>query len=263
MSAAALLPASTRTALRRKPAAILFDWGHTLVNFPGILSDRAGHMACFARALDAAAAEASEWIRAVERERLAGAYERAAVRMVEASERTLREHRFEDRLAAAFAEAAPRETVPESLIAALAQRLATEIAAGATPIEHAAETLGALSATSRIGVVSNYPSTRAVIESLHRLGLAGHVHGVVVSEAVGWLKPDRRMFEAAFARFAVAPADVLFVGNDLVTDMRGARSAGCMTAWYAPHAAAADATADVDLHLPGLAALCAVLGGGC
>lgn len=53
----------------------------------------------------------------------------------------------------------------------------------------------------------------------------------VISSVVGWRKPAPPFFEAVSHQLNVLPEQVLFVGDDLINDVNGARRAGMQTAW--------------------------------
>lgn len=57
------------------------------------------------------------------------------------------------------------------------------------------------------------------------------VRFVLISEAVGAYKPDRRMFQQALDRLEVEPHEVLHVGDSDVDDVQGAKAAGLRAAW--------------------------------
>jgi FMN phosphatase YigB (HAD superfamily) len=68
-----------------------------------------------------------------------------------------------------------------------------------------------------------------------------------VSGEVGWAKPHPAIFAAALGRMDADPARTVFVGDNPVADMAGAKAAGMWTAWYAP-APARDKPAAADFH---------------
>lgn len=239
-------------------AAVLFDWGDTLIRFPGLLSQREAHLSCVDRAVGELARDGCPELAGLDREALLTAYAEVGVHLIERSERSGREHRFEQRLQGTL-ERIGADPAPET-IARLARAIAEIIAAQAELVEGAAAVLEALCGRMRLGLVSNYPSALTVHESLRRFELDRRLDTVVVSETVGWLKPHRRPFEQAFAATGTHPAEVLFVGNDLNADMRGARAAGCRTAWLAPEHRATERNGDVDIHLPRLCELPGHLG---
>lgn len=66
---------------------------------------------------------------------------------------------------------------------------------------------------------------------LARVGLDGLFAGSFSASRFGIGKPDARIFHAACAHLAVAPADVLHVGDDLMLDVNGALDAGLQAVW--------------------------------
>jgi len=63
-----------------------------------------------------------------------------------------------------------------------------------------------------------------------------------ISEEVGVIKPDARMFHHALAQLGIAPADygrVIMVGNNLERDIKGANALGIVSVWldWAPRRA--------------------------
>lgn len=57
---------------------------------------------------------------------------------------------------------------------------------------------------------------------------------LVISEEAGYAKPDPRIFESALRILRVAPAEVLFVGDSISSDMAAAAAAGMDFCWYNP-----------------------------
>ena len=58
---------------------------------------------------------------------------------------------------------------------------------------------------------------------------------VIISEEVGFAKPDRRIFDLAFAMLNdPAQKDVLIVGDSLSSDIAGGSGYGIDTCWYNP-----------------------------
>ena len=63
-------------------------------------------------------------------------------------------------------------------------------------------------------------------------GLAALTAFTIVSEEQGYAKPDPRIYQDAMSALGLeAPEQVLFVGDNPVTDIEGARSSGMQTAW--------------------------------
>ena len=76
----------------------------------------------------------------------------------------------------------------------------------------------------RLVVASNWDCS--LPEVLERVGLAPLVDDVVASAVVGAAKPDARLFKAALAAAGCSPAEALYAGDSLDTDVDGAQAAG-------------------------------------
>lgn len=66
---------------------------------------------------------------------------------------------------------------------------------------------------------------------LQRIGLDAFFTGAVSAGDHGAAKPDPGIFHEACRRLDCAPAQVLHIGDDPLTDVIGARDAGLRTAW--------------------------------
>lgn len=78
----------------------------------------------------------------------------------------------------------------------------------------------------RVGLLTNGPS-RAQRSKLETLGLTDAFDAVLVSGELAAGKPDRRAFEALLDGLDVGPESLVYVGNDVRADVRGATAAGC------------------------------------
>jgi putative hydrolase of the HAD superfamily len=76
----------------------------------------------------------------------------------------------------------------------------------------------------RLGLVTNGTSATQRAKLL-ALGIANLFDPVVISEEVGFRKPDVRVFELAIAGWGLPPESVLFVGDDPISDIQGAKAA--------------------------------------
>lgn len=95
-------------------------------------------------------------------------------------------------------------------------------------------------------------------ERLDRYGLGGYFDDVTTSEAVGYVKPDDRIYERAFEKARAAGVDPrrgVMIGDKYENDMQGASVHGLTTAAYG----AEDGPA-VDHRLSDLGELLDVLG---
>jgi putative hydrolase of the HAD superfamily len=73
-------------------------------------------------------------------------------------------------------------------------------------------------------VVSNWDCS--LPDVLDEVGLASLVDDVITSAAVGFAKPDPRIFQAGLAAAGCAPDEAMHVGDSIEHDVRGAEAAG-------------------------------------
>jgi putative hydrolase of the HAD superfamily len=90
------------------------------------------------------------------------------------------------------------------------------------------EVLDVLREQFPLAVVTDAQSAHARAE-LHKVGLLDYFHPIVVSGDHGFRKPDRRLFRLALDGMGVAAENAMYVGNDMRTDIVGARDAGMTT----------------------------------
>lgn len=241
----------SRTA---RPAAILFDWGETLISIPGMIHSAERHIACVRRLYveqrdDGGPSLADRC--GIPWEAFRRAYWDAAQGQIARSAETCREHSFEDRLAEALRRLGAPLVLEEPELAALVSRLGQHIVDDAAAVDGAIEVVPLLAEHYRLGVVSNYPSGPLVSRTLERFGMLQFFSTVVVSGDVGWRKPHPSVFREALSRLAAQPERVLFVGDDLRNDVKGPKSLGFRTAWFAPGSPPTD-DPDVDVQLDDL-----------
>ncbi len=94
-----------------------------------------------------------------------------------------------------------------------------------------ADLLDWLKGRYRLGVVSNFDYSPTVQRILQDAGILGRFESVIVSDAVGWRKPRRDIFEQALAEMGVTPGQCLFVGDRPDIDVAGAKGIGMGAAW--------------------------------
>jgi putative hydrolase of the HAD superfamily len=66
---------------------------------------------------------------------------------------------------------------------------------------------------------------------LQTIGLAHHFTVSVAAHQFGVAKPDPAIFLAACRELGVAPADAVYVGDDVLLDVQGAQRAGLRAVW--------------------------------
>ncbi|MEM1537442.1 MAG: HAD-IA family hydrolase [Candidatus Nezhaarchaeales archaeon] len=83
----------------------------------------------------------------------------------------------------------------------------------------------------KVGVVSNVSSDWAVNELVKRLNIARYLDVVITSAKVGYRKPHPTIFLEALKALAVTPREAVFVGDDPVSDVAGAKRVGMIAVW--------------------------------
>ncbi|MDX1649447.1 MAG: HAD family hydrolase [Myxococcota bacterium] len=130
------------------------------------------------------------------------------------------------------------------------------------PFPGALEALGAFRRRGlRLALLTNggAPAQRRKIA---RFGLAAHFDAVLVEGELGFGKPDRRVFERALRSLEVDAASAWMVGNDLASDVGGARAAGLHAVWVDARGTGlpADAAVRPDRIVRAVAELVEVIG---
>lgn len=124
----------------------------------------------------------------------------------------------------------PASCTPE-LITTLLETHRREMTKAAEFPAHHGPLLRRLAERFRLAVVSNFDYSPTAIGILETAGVAPLFEAIVVSDQVGWRKPRREIFDAAFRRLAIAPHEALFVGDRADLDVLGAHEAGMAVAW--------------------------------
>ena len=117
---------------------------------------------------------------------------------------------------------------PERSLEARLQRLRRGILQQVRPDPRLNALLERLGRSYRLGVVTN-GSTQSQRGKLRGLGIEQHFEPIVVSEEVGHRKPEFAIFRLALRGWELPHDEVLFVGDDSLKDIGGARGAGLRT----------------------------------
>ncbi len=101
-------------------------------------------------------------------------------------------------------------------------------------LDGAREVLDALAGTHTLAMLSNgYSSVQRA--RLINFDLSQYFTTIVISDEIGFAKPDGRFFTHALDEAGGPPIDsVLMVGDNLRSDIAGATAAGLATCWYNP-----------------------------
>jgi putative hydrolase of the HAD superfamily len=78
----------------------------------------------------------------------------------------------------------------------------------------------------RTGLASNASSHYFVVECCRRLLFAEFLDPIISSAAVGWGKPDPRIFRAVLRPWGLPPEAAVMVGDSLAADIAGAAALG-------------------------------------
>ncbi len=69
------------------------------------------------------------------------------------------------------------------------------------------------------------------IYTLSKMGVIEFFDTIVISEAIGVNKPDRRIFKAVIKDSAMKPENIFIIGDDLKKDIIGGKECGLKTIW--------------------------------
>jgi putative hydrolase of the HAD superfamily len=94
-----------------------------------------------------------------------------------------------------------------------------------TPYDDVVPGLLRLKGRALLGSISNGNA------DLQTIGLAHHFKVSVAAHQFGTAKPDPAIFLAACAQLGVAPAEAVYVGDDVLLDVQGAQRAGLTAVW--------------------------------
>ena len=78
----------------------------------------------------------------------------------------------------------------------------------------------------RLGLLSNYPCSRSIRDSLKKIGLSKIFHAEIISGDVGYAKPHPRPFEVLLSDLGVSPGECVHVGDNWLADIQGAKRTG-------------------------------------
>jgi putative hydrolase of the HAD superfamily len=76
----------------------------------------------------------------------------------------------------------------------------------------------------RLGIISNWD--HRLFSIVEQLGLSGYFETVIASAAVGYSKPDAKIFAAALTAMKAGPELCMHVGDSIADDYEGAQKAG-------------------------------------
>ena len=146
--------------------------------------------------------------------------------------------------------------LPLRLALARGDRCGRALVARIVPAPGAADLLRACRARGLRGGPGTDMTAIEQFRKLEALGLLDLVDFVASSEEAGVEKPNPGLFDLVVEKARCAPAEILFVGDNLRKDVLGSTAAGMRAVWVQPDAAARAAHPEVAsvASLPELAA---------
>ncbi len=105
---------------------------------------------------------------------------------------------------------------------------------GTVPDTHA-EAIGQLSRTHKLGVVSNiWCKSEFCLNEFHRVGIAHLFETIIFSSDYGIIKPSPLIYRKAIEQISVDESKIVFVGDNLLFDITGAKAVGLSAVWINP-----------------------------
>lgn len=86
----------------------------------------------------------------------------------------------------------------------------------------------------KVAIVTNGTTQRQNAKMINTT-LDRYFETIIISEEVGFTKPDKRIFELAISKLNVHPEAALFIGDDLEKDIGGCQNAKINGIWFNPH----------------------------
>jgi len=83
----------------------------------------------------------------------------------------------------------------------------------------------------RLAIVSNFDYAPTAYMLLERFNIKNLFEEIVISEEVGWRKPNHIIFETVINKLEIQPQDALFVGDNFDADVVGSKALGMDAAW--------------------------------
>ena len=95
----------------------------------------------------------------------------------------------------------------------------------------AEDLLKEVSSKYKLGLISNFTYAPVIYAGLRKLGISRFLNAILISEAVGWRKPNVKIFHEALKRLGVTAQETVYVGDSPLEDIAGAKSVGMKTAF--------------------------------
>lgn len=126
-------------------------------------------------------------------------------------------------------------------------------------VDQAEETIELVSKHFNVGIITNgFKETQ--LKKFEKLSMNRFTRQMVISEELGVLKPDPKVFDYATELAGVSREEILYVGDSYASDVVGGLKAGWKTAWYTGVVGEEDADLSPDLEFNDFSVLKTYLG---
>jgi HAD superfamily hydrolase (TIGR01662 family) len=88
-------------------------------------------------------------------------------------------------------------------------------------------------AQCKVGLISNFTHAPVIHKSLRHLKINEFFNVVVVSEENEWRKPSLKIFQDALNKLQIQAAEAIYIGDNPIEDIKGAKQAGLKTVFVA------------------------------
>jgi putative hydrolase of the HAD superfamily len=99
---------------------------------------------------------------------------------------------------------------------------------------HTHEVLAYLANKYQLHIITNGFKEAQVVK-IETCGLTNYFKEIIISEEVGFNKPDKRIFNHALEITSSTTTNALMIGDDLESDIIGAKNAGINQVFFNPH----------------------------
>ncbi len=159
------------------------------------------------------------------------AYIKARDALYEAADANMEEPHFNLRVKKALQALGYEAEAESSLVQGATDAFCREFMNYVRIDENAEFALKALHEKYRLGIVSNFAISECVTKILDQHNLTSLFNLIVVSAAVNRRKPHPGIFRYALRKLKLKPSEVVFVGDTVDADIKGARQAGMKTVY--------------------------------
>lgn len=141
----------------------------------------------------------------------------------------------------------------------LLQRYVQEFQRFSTPFDHVELSIQQLFKQGfKLGLISNGKSPFQE-HNFQALGLEPYFSSVIVSEAVGLRKPDPAIFQLSCQQLAVELSEAVYIGDNKVVDVEGAKNAGLQAIHFQPDVLESDFQDKTDRRVSNFRTLLSML----